>query len=84
MLITYKTTRHTRDVAASIGRRLVASGIADSAEPVEEPDMVVAPRPTESALAAAADSFDPPVEDISPRTGRARRRYRRRDVRAED
>jgi len=61
MLIQYRATGHRRDVADSIGARLIASRIA---YPAYE--------------AAAMES-----EEISLRTGKPKRKYKRRDMVAE-
>jgi hypothetical protein len=53
--IEYVTTRHSRDVADSIGARLIASGIARKVD----------------------------GEEVSPRTGKPKRKYKRRDMVAE-
>lgn len=85
MQIRYRTTRHTREVADSIGRRLVASRIADEVGPVvagttPEIEFYSAESVTHGASLVAGEE----AEDISPRTGKPKRKYRRRDMRAED
>lgn len=70
MQIMYRTTGHTRNVEESIGRRLVASRIADA----------VKPKVVTRVLKADEDE----EVEISPRTGKPKRKYKRRDLRAED
>lgn len=85
MLITYKTTRHTRLVAPEIGRRLIASGIADSAETDGPPVPIVALLRANlgAAMAADIDAMMNVDAEISPRTGKPKRKYKRRDMVAE-
>lgn len=71
MLIQYRTTGHRREVADSIGRRLVGSRIADPAH-------------TEPEAASSYQTADLQAEGISPRTGKPKRKYKRRDLRAAD
>ncbi len=73
MLILYKATGHSRDVPDTIGSNLVARGIATDVTPQ-------IPRPLMQSRQMLAE----PEPEISARTGKPKRRYKRRDMRAED
>lgn len=72
MQIRYAVTKHKREVPESIGRRLVAARIATEVrDPVYQ--------------TAAVKAEEPGAEEaeISPRTGKPKRQYKRRDLRSE-
>jgi hypothetical protein len=75
MLIMYKATGHSRDVPDHIGSTLVQRGIATDVTPVVKPK---AYRTRQLLPEAEA----PPA--VSERTGKPKRKYKRRDMRAED
>lgn len=69
MLIEYVLTRSRRNVSEAAGKRLIACKVAR--------EVVVETRQE------LPETTAPDVE-ISPRTGKPKRRYKRRDMRAED
>jgi hypothetical protein len=77
MRIQYKANGMQRTVRDVVGKVLIARGIARA---------VVAPRADEPApVEYLRTDMQPeqPGEDISPRTGKPKRRYKRRDMQAE-
>lgn len=72
MLIEYVMTKHRRQVSDSIGRRLVKSRIAREVYETRALEPEGAPQSSEAEV------------EISQRTGKPKRTYRRRDLRAED
>lgn len=82
MEIQYRTTGHKRRVADSIGTLLVARRIARE---VHAPSQVYATRQIAAEDPAEELTIDGPTADeISPRTGKPKRKYKRRDMTAED
>lgn len=84
MQITYRTTRHTREVPDSIGRRLVATRIADAVDLMSTGKALDVERHSAPVTRGASLEAESESEDISPRTGKPKRKYKRRDLRAED
>lgn len=66
MRIQYKANGQISEVRDSVGKALIARGLAKAAYQTRQ----VKP--------------DEPEREISPRTGKPKRRYRRRDMTAED
>lgn len=79
MLIQYVTTGGKREVADGIGRRLVRSKIARLVQPKVEPLIAKVVEPEPDPVVEAVDEVE-----ISPRTGKPKRQYKRRDMQAED
>lgn len=81
MQIEYVTTRSQRGVADGIGARLVKAGIAREVA-------VAAPIRGMQVAAVVIDEAQPMSADddgeVSPRTGKPKRKYKRRDMSAED
>lgn len=76
MRIEYKANRSQRTVRDSVGNALVSRGIARR---VDEP------RKEEPATAPESSAMEPEqAKEISPRTGKPKRRYKRRDMKAEE
>ena len=73
MLIEYKTTKHKREVDEATANHLVKAGIARHVYGTRE--MRVEP-------IHSAPVSDPKIK-VSPRTGKPKRQYRRRDMQAQ-
>lgn len=93
MQIQYRTTKHRREVSDSIGERLCRSRIADRVDTiqprpivVEDDDQSFTKDMTAGGHSQSYLTRDLRAEgsDISPRTGRQKRNYQRRDQQVEE
>lgn len=89
MQIQYVANGSRRTVRDSVGRALVGRGIAREMRSEEPSEAEQAPAQAEQAPAQAVQSADKPAKapsdpNISPRTGKPKREYKRRDMRPED
>lgn len=82
MQIQYVANGSRRTVRDSVGRELVGRGIARemrSEEPSEAEQ-----EPAQAVQSAGKPAKPPTDQNISPRTGKPKREYKRRDMRPED
>jgi hypothetical protein len=82
MHIQYVANGSRRTVRDSVGRELVVRGIAREMRS-EEPSQEEQPRVV-AVQSAAKPAKAPNDPNISPRTGKPKREYKRRDMRPED
>ncbi len=78
MQIQYVANGSRRTVRDSVGRELVGRGIAREMRSDEQPQEDQTPAPSVKTTAKPADGTN-----ISPRTGKPKREYKRRDMRPE-
>lgn len=87
MRIEYRANGQQREVRDSVGEALIARKIArpvyQTRELKSDPVRVVASE-ISAAINAAEDAALIGAEEISPRTGKPKRRYKRRDMKAEE
>lgn len=82
MQIQYVANGSRRTVRDSVGRALVGRGIAREMRS-EEPSQAEQ-TPTPAVQSAGKPAKAPTDQKISPRTGKPKREYKRRDMRPED
>lgn len=83
MRIEYTVTKGQREVSDAIGHRLIANRIARAVYPVRDMRPEGDREPVPPVNADPSEGADVASEDISPRTGKPKRKYKRRDMVAE-